>query len=377
MLNLVELSLNSRILSQLRFTQESDHTRVQVLESDKPRIAKPEEIVRQLVVASLITKYGYQPHLIELEHVIQIGINRPRADICILNEQGQIIEIIEVKGFQPKEATAQLRSYLIASGARFGAVVTTEQSISYSVDEDKSLVELSEFPKPEMPIDRQNRPSISDPQVSHDPFPIQELVRVSRKKVCLKANDAEITLELTDAIRLSIVQKAFLRAGINLDFRKLSSKSWNDKITSALLASEDAPLPASKADSITSEFLLSLLQISVNNTTLEAFVRSANERDHDPKGIMVRTWAEQGIRLIEEDIVFANSFASGLFQSTPYRDTWREKIKNIPGYNNCQGKVLRFGTSGSSRCASIPREILLSLIARQSDAHRNWGLLRK
>jgi hypothetical protein len=197
-------------------------------------------------------------------------------------------------------------------------------------------------------------------------------VRVSRKKVCLKANDAEITLELTDAIRLPIVQKAFLRAGINLDFRKLSSKSWNDKITSALLASEDAPLPASRADSITSEFLLSLLQISVNNTTLEAFVRSANERDHDPKGSMARTWAEQGIRLIEEDIVFANSFASVLFRSTPYRDTWREKIKNINGSGNYRGKVLRFGTRGPSRCISIPKKILLSLIAQQSEARRDW-----
>jgi len=371
MLNLVELSLDSRILSQLRFTQDSDHTRVQVLESDKPRIAKPEEIVRQLVVASLIATHDYQPHHIKLEHVIPMGINRPRADICIFNKQGQMIGIIEIKVFKPKEAKDQLHGYLMASGARFGAVVTTEQSISYLVDEDKSLVEVSDFPKSNMPIDRQNRPSISDPQASHDLFPIQELVRVSRKNVGLKAKGTEITLELTDAVQLSIVQKAFLRAGINLDLRKLSSKSWNDKITSALLASENAPLPASKTDSITSEFLLSLLQISVNNTTLEAFVRSANERDHDPKGSMARTWAEQGIRLIEEDIVFANSFASVLFQSTPYRDTWLEKIKNIPGYNNCQGKVLRFGTSGSSRCASIPREILLSLIARRSDAHRN------
>jgi len=371
MLNHVELSLDSRVLSQIRFTQDSDHTRAQVLESDKPRIAKPEEIVRQLVVASLITKYGHQPHLIELEHVIQIGINRPRADICILNEQGQIIGIIEVKGFQPKEATAQLRSYLIASGARFGAVATTEQSISYLVDEDKSLVELSDLPKPEMPIDLQNRPSISDPQVSHDLFPIQELVRVSRKNFGLKAKGTEITLELTDAVQLSTVQKKFLRAGIVLDSSKLTNKSWKDKITKELSATEDTPLPESRADSIASEFLLTLLEISVNNTTLEAFVQSANERDHDPKGSMVRTWAEQGIRLIEEDIVFANSFASVLFQSTPYRDTWREKIKNITGYNNCQGKVLRFGTSGSSRCVSIPREILLSLIARQSDAHRD------
>jgi hypothetical protein len=79
---------------------------VQVLEGDKPRVAKPEEIVRQLVVASLITIYGYQPHHIKLEHVIPMGINRPRADICIFNKQGQIIEIIEIKVFKPKEAKA-------------------------------------------------------------------------------------------------------------------------------------------------------------------------------------------------------------------------------------------------------------------------------
>ena len=64
-------------------------------------------------------------------------------------------------------------------------------------------MELSDFPKPEMPIDRQNRPSISDPQASHDLFPIQELVRVSRKNVGLKAKGTEITLELTDAVQLS------------------------------------------------------------------------------------------------------------------------------------------------------------------------------
>ena len=61
MQKLVELSLDSSILSQLKFTQANDHVRVQVLDDGKPRVAKPEEIVRQLVVASLIIKYGYQP----------------------------------------------------------------------------------------------------------------------------------------------------------------------------------------------------------------------------------------------------------------------------------------------------------------------------
>ena len=362
MQKLVELSLDSSILSQLKFTQANDHVRVQVLDDDKPRVAKPEEIVRQLVVASLIIKYGYQPRRIKLEREIPIGINRPRADICILNEQGDIIGIIEVKGFKPKEPTEQLRSYSIASGARFGAIVTTENSISYSVDKNHSLVELSDFPKPEMPIDLREQPSASGLQESHDIFPIQELVRISSKKVCLKTKDGEITLDNTSAIRRSKVRDTFLRAGIALDFGKLSEKSWEERISSAL-ARAAAPPTASTTDPDASEFLRSLLQISANNTTLEAFVRSANDLlDHDPKDMTTRTWSEQGVRLIEEDIVFANSFAPGLFRSTPYRDTWREKIKNINGSDNYRGKVLRFGTRGPSRCISIPKKILLSLI---------------
>jgi hypothetical protein len=276
-----------------------------------------------------------------------------------------------VKGFKPKEPTEQLRSYLIASGARFGAIVTTENSISYSVDKNHSLVELSDFPKPEMPIDLREQPSASGLQASHDIFPIQELVRISSKKVCLKTKDGEITLDNTSAIRRSKVRDTFLRAGIALDFGKLSEKSWEERISSAL-ARAAAPPTASTTDPDASEFLRSLLQISANNTTLEAFVRSANDLDHDPKDMTTRTWSEQGVRLIEEDIVFANSFAPGLFRSTPYRDTWREKIKNINGSGNYRGKVLRFGNRGPSRCISIPKKILLSLIAQQSEACRDW-----
>ncbi len=86
--------------------------------------AKPEEIVRQLMVQWLITELRYPLARIAVEWPIQVGADseRQRADIVVFSDDAQTEPyiIIEVKRPTITEGVEQLRSYLRWTGCFFG-----------------------------------------------------------------------------------------------------------------------------------------------------------------------------------------------------------------------------------------------------------------
>ncbi|MDD5102600.1 MAG: type I restriction enzyme HsdR N-terminal domain-containing protein, partial [Endomicrobiaceae bacterium] len=90
--------------------------------SDKK--SAPEEIIRQLFVNRLITKYKYPKNLIDIEVQVVFGREKKRADIVVYNDDKVTpYLIVEVKAPSEKNDVKQLKSYLNAEGAQIGIAV--------------------------------------------------------------------------------------------------------------------------------------------------------------------------------------------------------------------------------------------------------------
>ena len=118
--------------------------------------AKPEEIIRQLMLDKLVNDYGYSDKLLRVEYPISLGSNRKSADIVILNPADLTIEycIVEVKQIKnKKDGKEQLRSYVNATGAPL-AIWTNGEIIDYYERLDPNYFEpLDDIPKANETID--------------------------------------------------------------------------------------------------------------------------------------------------------------------------------------------------------------------------------
>ncbi len=96
------------------------HIKCQI--KDRYKVAKPEEIVRQLGVYRLLNEYGYPKGRIDVERVIYFGSrDSGLADVVVLQEDRQHPYIIfEVKRPQRTAGLEQLKSYCNAEGSPIG-----------------------------------------------------------------------------------------------------------------------------------------------------------------------------------------------------------------------------------------------------------------
>ena len=81
--------------------------------------AKPEEVIRQLMIDKLTTEYKYPLDLLRVEYHVSFGREKKSADIVILNKQDKtsVYCVIEVKKQSAKDGKDQLKSYTNATGA--------------------------------------------------------------------------------------------------------------------------------------------------------------------------------------------------------------------------------------------------------------------
>jgi type I restriction enzyme M protein len=120
--------------------------RVRSHPSDKPKLANPEEIIRQLVLVQLRWHYHYPHERTVQEYVVQMGIAKKRADIAIVNDQNILESIIEVKQTIDDDSILQLQSYMQATGARFGAVISLHARKVFMRDHSGSFAQIPDLP---------------------------------------------------------------------------------------------------------------------------------------------------------------------------------------------------------------------------------------
>jgi len=116
---------------------------------DKYKLAKPEEIVRQLWVYRLLNEYNYPKERIDVERVVYFGSrDSGLADIVVLQEDLQHPYIIfEVKRPQRTAGLEQLKSYCNAEGAPIGVWSNGNEMIRLHREEPNIFVEIPRIPK--------------------------------------------------------------------------------------------------------------------------------------------------------------------------------------------------------------------------------------
>ncbi len=139
--------LDPNLLSKLRFQRAHDGSQsVCAVPSLGQRRAGPEEIVRQLFLLELADHLHYPPERLVLEYSIQMGSSRRRADIAVLTEFGTPHAIVEIKVYSSPQAVDQLKSYMSATGAIYGAVVATDARTFFVRTPDSQFHEVAGLP---------------------------------------------------------------------------------------------------------------------------------------------------------------------------------------------------------------------------------------
>jgi type I restriction enzyme M protein len=129
---------------------KSDKPYLKCLVTDKPRPAKPEEIVRQLYLRLLIEHYGYPRDRITLERAVTMGggVHEKRADIVISEKDSLDTDyiIIEVKKANRKDGLEQLKSYCNATGSPIGVWTNGAQTLALHREEPNIFRNLADIP---------------------------------------------------------------------------------------------------------------------------------------------------------------------------------------------------------------------------------------
>ncbi|ETO98479.1 N-6 DNA Methylase [Lachnoanaerobaculum sp. MSX33] len=135
----------------------------------------PEEYVRQTIEKRLVNEHKYLPGQIAIEFTLQVGSNKPRADIVIWEKdaeeqtQGTIKLIIECKketvdARNAKDGLAQLQSYMsVCPNCEWGMWTNSIQKYVFRkyVDANGNIqfMEYNDIPSADGNLDDVNRPS--------------------------------------------------------------------------------------------------------------------------------------------------------------------------------------------------------------------------
>ncbi|MDA2919912.1 N-6 DNA methylase [Desulfobacterota bacterium AH_259_B03_O07] len=123
------------------------HIRCQI--KDKYKVAKPEEIVRQLWICRLRNEFNYPKVKIDVERVVYFGSrDSGLADIVILQDDLTSPYIIfEVKRPKRTEGLEQLKSYCNAEGAPIGVWSNGNEMIRLHREEPNIFIDIPRIPK--------------------------------------------------------------------------------------------------------------------------------------------------------------------------------------------------------------------------------------
>jgi len=135
----------------------------------------PEEYVRQTIEKRLVNEHKYLPGQIKIEYTLQVGSNKPRADIVIWDKnvaeqtQGTIRIIIECKketvaANNAKDGIAQLQSYMsVCPNCEWGMWTNSIEKFVFKkcvdVAGNITFMEYNDIPSADGNLDDVNRPS--------------------------------------------------------------------------------------------------------------------------------------------------------------------------------------------------------------------------
>lgn len=140
----------ARELEKLQLNEENGKVFVRCVVTGKKRLAKPEEIIRQLTICKLIDDLGYPLSRIKIEVPIKMGSTyaSKKADVVVYNEDAKLTPyiIIEVKKPLRKDGLEQLHSYVNATGVYYGGWINGNDAVYQLRSEPNRFEELQRLP---------------------------------------------------------------------------------------------------------------------------------------------------------------------------------------------------------------------------------------
>lgn len=137
-------------LSSIKLYDKRGKIYLTCLLTAKERLARPEEIIRQLFLYKLMHEYGYPPGRIAIEHPVQFGsaVHEKAADIVIFDRDDPLAAyiIIEVKKPHRNDGVEQLKSYCNAEGSPIGVWTNGGEIAVLHREEPNFFRSLSDFP---------------------------------------------------------------------------------------------------------------------------------------------------------------------------------------------------------------------------------------
>lgn len=146
------------------------------LATGKDRIAKPEEIIRQLWLLELTENYGYPLSRIQIEYPITFGRDTSkRADIVVMDADHAETPyiIVEVKAAKFKDGKEQLRSYTHAKGAPLALWSNGSLAVIWHRKNPNYFVEIPDLPKVTQTID----------DIAGQPWTVDNLIEIENKRI--------------------------------------------------------------------------------------------------------------------------------------------------------------------------------------------------
>ncbi|KXB32228.1 type I restriction endonuclease subunit M [Dechloromonas denitrificans] len=146
------------------------------LVTGKEKLAKPEEIVRQLWLLELTETYGYPLSRIQIEYPITFGRDTSkRADIVVMDADHADTPyiIVEVKAAKLKDGKEQLRSYTHAKGAPLALWSNGALAVIWHRKNPNYFVEIPDLPKVTQTID----------DIAGQPWTVDVLIDIENKRM--------------------------------------------------------------------------------------------------------------------------------------------------------------------------------------------------
>lgn len=142
----------------------------------KDKLAKPEEIIRQLWLLELTESYGYPLSRIQIEYPITFGRDTSkRADIVVMDADHADTPyiIVEVKAAKLKDGKEQLRSYTHAKGAPLALWSNGALAVIWHRKNPNYFVEIPDLPKVTQTID----------DIAGQPWTVDVLIDIENKRM--------------------------------------------------------------------------------------------------------------------------------------------------------------------------------------------------
>ena len=160
---------------EAELSEKNGKTYVRCLVRNKPILAKPEEIIRQLWIYRLINHYGYDLKRLTVEYPITFGRDdSKRGDIVVFDADRPTVPyiIIEVKQLTSKGGKEQLKSYTHATGAPLALWSNGVQSVFWHRRNPNYFIEIPDLPTSAQTIE----------EIAGQPWTIETLIEKEKER---------------------------------------------------------------------------------------------------------------------------------------------------------------------------------------------------